>query len=210
MGVGVRTSQSGFVGRSPDRATSTQTATEWTVARDSWTSASEVVRFGCVLGAALAITAVVVGAIPIASGLVIAASMPAVLVDTQQRRLPDVWLGVAALVLLVGVGVSWSTGATVTSPVGLAIGAALMAVPLLVLHLASPSSMGFGDVKLAVVLGGAIGVLDWRLAIPALAIAAGSTATVGVVTRARLIAFGPGLVGGALVAMLANDLLVSG
>jgi leader peptidase (prepilin peptidase)/N-methyltransferase len=70
--------------------------------------------------------------------------------------------------------------------------------------------MGFGDVKLAVVLGAAIGVLDWNLAIPALALAAGSTATVGVLTRARHVAFGPGLVGGALVAMLAHDLLVRG
>jgi leader peptidase (prepilin peptidase)/N-methyltransferase len=163
-----------------------------------------------VLGVALSITALLVGAIPIASGLAVAAVMPAVLVDTQERRLPDVWLGLAAILLLVGVGISWSTGATMSSPGGLAAGSALMAVPLFLMHLVSPSSMGFGDVKLAVVLGAAIGVLDWNLAIPALALAAGSTATVGVLTRARHVAFGPGLVGGALVAMLAHDLLVRG
>jgi leader peptidase (prepilin peptidase)/N-methyltransferase len=84
-----------------------------------------------------------------------------------------------------------------------------MTAPLLLLHLVSPSAMGFGDVKLAVVLGAAVGVLDWQLAVPALALAAGATATVGVVTRARTIPFGPGLLAGALVATLANDLLVT-
>ena len=69
--------------------------------------------------------------------------------------------------------------------------------------------MGFGDVKLALLLGAAVGALDWQLTIPALAIAAGTTATVGLMRHARAIAFGPGLVGGSLVAMLAHDLLVT-
>ena len=59
------------------------------------------------------------------------------------------------------------------------------------------------------VLGAAVGFLDWNLAVPALALAAGSTATVGLCTRAKYIAFGPGLVGGALVALLAHGLLVT-
>jgi leader peptidase (prepilin peptidase)/N-methyltransferase len=80
-----------------------------------------------------------------------------------------------------------------------------MAAPLLILHLASPASMGFGDVKLALLVGAAVGALDWQLTIPAMAIAAGSTATVGLMTRARTIAFGPGLVAGALIALLAGE-----
>ncbi len=207
MGVGVP-SQGEFAKRSLDRVAESRSGTEWTTVVDSWRSASTVVRFGCVLGFALGIVAAIVGAIPAASGLTVAVLMPAALVDMQQRRLPDVWLGAAAIVLLVGVGLSWSTGSTTPSLAGMAAGAALMTVPILLLHLVSPSSMGFGDVKLAVVLGAAVGVLDWNLAIPALALAAGATATVGVVTRARFIAFGPGLIGGALVAMLAHDLLV--
>ena len=100
--------------------------------------------------------------------------MPAVLVDTQQRRLPDVWILGAAIVALIARRhrlehriiddrrrLVWPRGA------------ALMAAPLLVLHLVSPPSMGFGDVKLALLLGAAVGVLDWQLAIPALALAAG-------------------------------------
>ena len=67
-----------------------------------------------------------------------------------------------------------------------------MALPLLLMHLASPSSMGFGDVKLAVVVGAAVGAADWQLALPALALAAGATATVGIVERLRHVPFGPG------------------
>ena len=152
---------------------------------ECWESASVGVRLGCVLATAIALIASITGAIPIASGLAIATLMPAVLTDTQVRRLPDVWIASAGIVLLVGVGVSWSTGSTSTSIAGLAAGALLMSVPILLLHLVSPASMGFGDVKLAIVLGAAVGALDWNLAIPALALAAGSTATVGVCTRAR-------------------------
>ena len=154
-------------------------------------------------------TGVVTGEIPLASGLAIVALLPAVLVDTQQRRLPDVWILQAAIVLIVGVGISWGIGSSTSSPAAPVAGAVLMTAPLLLLHLMSPSAMGFGDVKLAVVLGAAVGVLDWQLAVPALALAAGATATVGVVTRARTIPFGPGLLAGALVATLANDLLVT-
>ena len=130
----------------------------------------------------------------------IAIVVPAVLVDTQDHRLPDVWIAAAAIVLLIAVGLTWSVGSMSPSLAALAAGATLMAGPLLALHLVSPTSMGFGDVKLAMVLGAAVGFLDWRLAVPALALAAGSTATVGLLTRARYVAFGPGLVGGALVA----------
>ena len=83
-----------------------------------------------------------------------------------------------------------------------------MGLPLLLMHLTSPSSMGFGDVKLAVMAGAAIGATDWHVALPALALAAGVTATVGVVGRVRYVPFGPGLVGATLVALLAHDVLV--
>ena len=194
--------------RSSGRAAHTRPKTEWTTAVDGWHAASGVVRLGFVVGVALTIIGLLLGAIPVSSGLAITVLLPAVLVDTQQHRLPDVWIVGAAIVLLVGVGISWSTGSMTPTPAGLIAGAGLMATPLLLLHLTSPTSMGFGDVKLAIVLGAAAGVADWQLAVPALALAAGTTATVGVCTRARHIAFGPGLVGGTLVALLARDLLV--
>jgi len=206
----VRTSRDTVVVRPPRNLVAARGASEWSSVLECWESASVGVRLGCVLATAIALIASMTGAIPIACGLAIATLVPAVLTDTQVRRLPDVWIASAGIVLLVGVGVSWSTGSTSTSIAGLAAGALLMSVPILLLHLASPASMGFGDVKLAIVLGAAVGALDWNLAIPALALAAGSTATIGVCTRARHIAFGPGLVAGALVALLAQDLVTGG
>jgi leader peptidase (prepilin peptidase)/N-methyltransferase len=164
-----------------------------------------VARLGCVLAALITLAAAALELIPAASGLALVVVMPAVLVDVQQHRLPDVWIGGALIVLLAAVGVGWSLGSTPTIAAGLAAGAVVMAAPLLILHLASPASMGFGDVKLALLVGAAVGALDWQLTIPAMAIAAGSTATVGLMTRARTIAFGPGLVAGALIALLAGE-----
>ena len=72
-----------------------------------------------------------------------------------------------------------------------------MAVPVLILHVVSPDSMGFGDVKAALVLGAAVGTIDWRLGAVALCLAALSGAVAGVLGRRRTIAFGPCLVFGA-------------
>jgi leader peptidase (prepilin peptidase) / N-methyltransferase len=209
LGVGVRTSQGVIAERSPGRGLAARSASEWSTVAASWSSAPVTVRLGCVITAVIAVSAAASGWIPITSGLVITMVMPAVLVDTQERRLPDVWVAAAAIVLLVAVGVTWSVGSMSPSVAALAAGATLLAGPLLALHLVSPTSMGFGDVKLAMVLGAAVGFLDWRLAVPALALAAGATATAGLCTRAKYIAFGPGLVGGALVALLAQELLVT-
>jgi prepilin signal peptidase PulO-like enzyme (type II secretory pathway) len=60
------------------------------------------------------------------------------------------------------------------------------------------------------VLGGALGTVDWQLAVSALALAAGTTATVGVLRRMRHIAFGPGLAFAATVALIAHPLLLPG
>jgi leader peptidase (prepilin peptidase) / N-methyltransferase len=210
LGAGVRTSEGVKAEPSPSRGiVATRTVSEWSTVATSWSCASVTVRFGCVIAVVMSLSAAAAGWIPIASGLVITMVMPAVLVDTQERRLPDVWIAAAAILLLVALGLTWSAGSMSPSLAALAVGTTLMAGPVLVLHLASPTSMGFGDVKLAMVLGGAVGFLDWKLAIPALALAAGSTATVGLCTRAKYMAFGPGLVGGALVALLGHGLLVT-
>ncbi len=39
--------------------------------------------------------------------------------------------------------------------------------PLLLLHLVSPAAMGFGDVKAGIVLGYALGLVHWHLALAA-------------------------------------------
>ncbi len=146
--------------------------------------------------------------VSIASALALALLVPAALIDVHTRRLPDLWVGAAAVALLVTDSLNRAIGTSGVAPREIVLGALVMGVPLLLMHLTSPSSMGFGDVKLAVVAGAAIGATDWHLALPALALAAGATATVGVVGRARYVPFGPGLVGATLIALLAHDVLV--
>ncbi|MET0663409.1 MAG: prepilin peptidase [Ilumatobacteraceae bacterium] len=146
--------------------------------------------------------------VPVASALTVALLVPVALIDTHTRHLPDVWIGAAAVVFLVADALERAVGTAAVPPGQIVLGALIMGVPLLLMHLASPSSMGFGDVKLAVVLGAAVGATDWNLALPTLALAAGATATVGVIGRARSVPFGPGLVGATLVALLAHDVLI--
>jgi leader peptidase (prepilin peptidase)/N-methyltransferase len=66
--------------------------------------------------------------------------------------------------------------------------------------------MGFGDVKAGVVLGAALGTVDWRLGIVALTVAAGLGVVVGAIRRSATIPFGPFLVLGAALALLTDDL----
>ena len=132
--------------------------------------------------------------------------VPAGLVDVIERRLPDRALAVAASCLVIGLLVE-----LIRSSAGWAdvvIGAVVMALPLLVLHLVSPASMGFGDVKLAFVLGAVVGTIAWELAISALALAAGLSVSIAVLARARTIPFGPGLITGAALALAASSLLL--
>ena len=91
---------------------------------------------------------------------------------------------------------------------GIVSGALVMAMPLLALHVASPDAMGFGDVKAALVLGAAIGTIDWRLGAVALCLAALTGAAAGVLGRCRTIAFGPFLVFGAWTVVLAGEPIV--
>lgn len=70
------------------------------------------------------------------------------IVDIRERRLPNV-LTVPGATAIIGYGTVVGAGRTAL------IGALLLAGPYLVLHVIAPSSMGAGDVKLAVGLGAA-------------------------------------------------------
>ncbi len=161
--------------------------------------------------AAISVTALCVGAlrgtVPAASACCVASLVPAALIDVRSRRLPDRLVALAAAVLIIGLAVSAAAG-TAVPVVGVVVGAALFGGPLLLLHLISPASMGFGDVKTALVLGAAVGVAHWQLALSALALAAGLSACVALVVHARTIPFGPGLVTGATVALTAATVFV--
>lgn len=137
--------------------------------------------------------------------------VPAAVIDIERRRLPDVWVVASLTALVAALSVeavvegSTRSGAPLAA---LASGAVAMALPLLALHVVSPDAMGFGDVKAALVLGAAIGTVDWRLGAVALCLAASTGAIAGVLGRRRTIAFGPYLVFAAWTVVLAGGPIV--
>jgi leader peptidase (prepilin peptidase)/N-methyltransferase len=85
-----------------------------------------------------------------------------------------------------------------------------------VLHLISPRSMGFGDVKLAFVLGLSLGWLGWGYVLLGLFLGLFYGAVIGIVliaTRVRAksqaLPFGPFLAAGALTAILVGDSIIN-
>lgn len=162
--------------------------------------------------------AAVVGIVAIAIGVRLALAEPwwvesalivtlavgtvAAVVDTVSRRIPD-RLVLASLVpvvitLLIVVVAGDAPETLLTVPAG----AALLALPVLVLHLIAPTAMGFGDVKLALALGAAIGLIEWRYAVTALCLASGLTVAVAIVRRRHTMPFAPGLIAGTALALV--------
>lgn len=129
-------------------------------------------------------------------------------IDLDHKRLPNVIVYPTAVV----VG-AWLIGMSlVTGQPGLAVRTALAGVALfafyLVLALVYPAGMGLGDVKLALVLGMALGWLSWSAVVIGTFLAFALGALVGVVVIAKgrggrktAIPFGPFMLGGALLAV---------
>jgi leader peptidase (prepilin peptidase)/N-methyltransferase len=122
-----------------------------------------------------AVTGAVVGAVVFA-GLAAAlggdAALPAFLglaavglvltvVDLACLRLPDPLVGAAALVVAVGLAGAALWGGAPERLLGAAAGAALSFAGYVLLALLPGSRLGFGDVKLAAVLGLPLGWLGW-------------------------------------------------
>jgi leader peptidase (prepilin peptidase)/N-methyltransferase len=192
----------------PDRAIARSTVGRWPGGRSNAFETRHGVLFGAALSVAALVAGVLVDRVPVAAAVGVALLVPAAVVDVEQRRLPDIWV-VSAFAALVGV---FALEAAIARPVatgsafsGVAAGAVTMALPLLALHAISPASMGFGDVKAAIVLGAAVGTIDWRLGMVALCIAALAGAVLGLTTRRRTIAFGPFLVVAAVITLLAHQ-----
>lgn len=168
-----------------------------------WSGAVGSVVVTAVLATALVVTAVIDPVVAPAAAAV-AMLVPAAAVDLRERRLPDAWIIAAGVTLVAATWTAWMLGQSVDA-VGMLVGTLAFAGPLLVLHLISPTSMGFGDVKAGLVLGAALGAVDWRLALLALTAAAGLAALIGAVRRATTIAFGPFLVIGATLALVTHE-----
>jgi len=98
---------------------------------------------------------------------------------------------------------------------GLAAGAIAFAV-FFVLHLVSPRSMGFGDVKLSFTLGLALGWLGWGELFLGVFLAFVFGAVVGIVLmvffrrgRKQAVPFGPFLAAGTLTAVLVGQAIIT-
>ena len=136
----------------------------------------------------------------IATGLALGVITAAALVDAVDHRLPNGLVAMAAMPVGVATAITAAAG-SLDVALGALAGAALLGVPLLITHLLSPVGMGFGDVKAGAVVGGAVGLVSAQLAVLTLVLALGGSAAWAVIHRRRTIPLGPGLVGGALLAL---------
>lgn len=168
--------------------------------------------------AGAAISAVTFGALALRFGLswilpallaFAAASTVLTLVDLAEKRLPNAvifpTLAVVAVLLLPP---TWISGEWMALLWAL-IGAAAMFAVYFLLALVSPSAMGMGDVKLALVIGlllGWFGLNAWLVGLLAAFVVGGLIAIVALllrrVTLRGSIPFGPSMLVGALVSVL--------
>jgi leader peptidase (prepilin peptidase)/N-methyltransferase len=182
------------------RSAPTSSAAQWSP-RSAIASSAPSSRIAAVVAAVVALTSTLDVRVPLATGVVMTALVPAILVDVIERRLPNRLVAGAALV-----GVATLTGEVFVAeisvdPVDLLVGALAMAGPLLLTHLMRPAALGFGDVKVAVVIGAALGLVAPVVGLAALTIGSAGTAVAGMIRRRHTVAFGPGLLGGAVIAV---------
>jgi prepilin signal peptidase PulO-like enzyme (type II secretory pathway) len=148
----------------------------------------------------------------------IAGSIAMSAVDLAVMRIPTRFVHVTAAGVLAGLVLASVVEGEPGRFQGAAVGAAVLGGLLLVLHLASPRMLGFGDVRLAAVVGVATGWFGWTSDLPVLGalqaaldagLLAGLIGTVaGLVLlvargRNRPFPFGPAIAAGGLVVVLA-------
>lgn len=162
---------------------------------------------GVVAGLPIAVPVAVVVAldaawwIEAALALSLASALFAAAADAVTGEIPDRFVVIAAAPLAV-IATAAALRGDLGVGAGMAVGIVGLAAPLLVVHVVSPSAMGFGDVKLAAVLGAGLGSIDARGAVLALCVASAATVVVAVVGRRVAVPFGPGLVAGAVVSLV--------
>ncbi len=153
---------------------------------------ADIAAWAAIVGVVALTTTVAWGPVGLAIALVLTPAAAAADIDLRSGRLPDRLVLVAAAgAAALAAGIELDRGSGLVPALA---GAAAMVTPLLVLHLVLPDAMGFGDVKLAAVLGAVIGLVDWRLAAVVLAVASGGALWVAAVRHRRTIVFGPSLV----------------
>jgi leader peptidase (prepilin peptidase)/N-methyltransferase len=170
---------------------------------------------GCVTAVLLAALAVRVpgGLVLAAACWLSACAVPLAFIDIAVSRLPNpltaaAYAGTAVLLLLAAV--AGGPGASWPALLRAALGGLALAGCYLLLLIISPSGMSLGDVKLAVSLGTLLAWFGWRALIVggAAGFLLGGLAGVMLlvsrrVSRRQLIPFGPFMIAGALLTILA-------
>jgi leader peptidase (prepilin peptidase)/N-methyltransferase len=148
--------------------------------------------------------------------LVLAAALVALaVIDFETYLLPNriVFPLTIAMIVLLGLG-AWADGDAGVYGRGLGAGA-IAFVTFFMLHLVSPRSMGFGDVKLSFTLGLALGVLGWGEMVLGLFLGFFYGAVIGLLLiatklrgKGQAVPFGPFLAAGAMTAILVGAPLI--
>jgi leader peptidase (prepilin peptidase)/N-methyltransferase len=133
---------------------------------------------------------------------VVAVALPAALaahIDIRSRRLPDHLVLLALLPTMAATVAESVTGGMLQVVGAVALGMLAMGSAPFIAHAFAPVSLGFGDVKLTIVLGAALGTWSPVLGVVALAAASLIAVTASLVRWQTAIAFGPALVVGFVV-----------
>jgi leader peptidase (prepilin peptidase)/N-methyltransferase len=126
-------------------------------------------------------------------------------IDLDVMRLPNRVLAPLALATTGGLASTIFTRGHTGAAIHGVLGCVIAGGTCLLLHLASRGGVGFGDVKLAAIIGGASGSINVSTAWWALLLGAGSAMIwVRAIRRSGEFPFGPWLLGGTLVAVIAS------
>lgn len=175
-------------------------------------------RFFPAIPAATSVSVAVAGGLALLAFLYLSAiSLALALIDLDVHRLPNVIVLPAYVVGAVLLGASSVIAGDLGALARAGIGAVALGGVYLILAVARPGGMGFGDVKLAGVLGLFLGWLGWdALAVGALAgfILGGLFGVILVLARRATgktgVPFGPWMLGGAWLGIIAGAPLASG
>jgi leader peptidase (prepilin peptidase)/N-methyltransferase len=163
----------------------------WERVAEAWLEACQVVRRSFVAAVATSIaigflwpTERIMAVCLAACGALLAL---AALVDAHEFRLPNRLLATTALLAAAGAALGGSDGALL----GCALGGVVAGGAVAVVHVRR--GIGFGDVKMAGVVGMSLGSIELRAAPVAIAVAATAAAIFGATTGRQRLALGPAL-----------------
>jgi leader peptidase (prepilin peptidase)/N-methyltransferase len=182
----------------------------------AWLAAVELVT-AALFGLAAAVVGPAVALVPVLALVAGGVAMSAV--DLAVMRIPTRFAYVTAGLVTLGLVLATAVDGPARRLWGAVVGAAVLGGLMLVLHLISPRMLGFGDVRLATVVGLAAGWFGWRSDLPVFGpvqavlnaglVAALVGAVAGLVLlvargRDRPFPFGPAIAAAGLLVVLAN------